>query len=42
MIIFERLFCREEYFRDTGCCIPSWARGEHLDRILPLKELWRY
>ena len=22
--------------------VPSWARAEHLERSVPLKELWKY
>ena len=22
--------------------VPYWARAEHLERIVPLKELWKY
>ncbi len=22
--------------------VPEWARAEHMERIVPLKELWKY
>ena len=42
------MFIREELhmiersrIRETGY-LPEWIRAEHMERFVPLKELWRF
>ena len=42
MILFDRMNFHVSWGASDALRIPSWARTEHLDRIAPQAELWRY
>ena len=38
----EKIRLMERINLDDMDRVPEWARAEHMERIVPLKELWKY